>query len=338
MFRVLIFLAVSLTAAAQGTPPTADSVTPNSGSGTSRMFTFHYSSVNGYPYIKSVFALVNGSLSSHNGCRIEYQQAANRLYLLNDAGTTSLGPLTPGIAGTVSNSQCTLDAGASSLIGSGNTLSLTVSLKFASIFAGLKTLYGEAVDNGQLNSGWITLGSWTTGTPLSAPPTADSVTPHWGAGQGQSFTFQYSSANGSSYLNFVYGLLNASLSSHNGCRIQYQPSTNRLYLLDDAGTTSLGPLTPGVAGSESNSQCTIDASASSVSAAGNTLSVTVALTFTPAFAGVKKLYGDALDNGNLNSGWQSLGAWNTAAPQNTAPTADSVTPNSGASASHAFTF
>jgi hypothetical protein len=51
-----------------------------------------------------------------------YYQPANLLYLFNDAGTALLGPLTAGIAGTLENNQCVLDAGASSIVISSTTL------------------------------------------------------------------------------------------------------------------------------------------------------------------------------------------------------------------------
>jgi hypothetical protein len=38
----------------------------------------------------------------------------------------------------------------------------------------------------------------------------------------------------------------------------------------------------------------------------------VALSFTAAFTGLENVYGDAGDDGNLNSGWKKLGRWNTA--------------------------
>jgi len=92
---------------------------------------------------------------------VEYLKGPNTLYLLNDAGNAWMGPLTPGVAGTQSNSQCTLDAGSSSVSGSGNTLTVTLRLTFSGSFTGTKNVYGEAVDNASRNSGWQTLGTWT---------------------------------------------------------------------------------------------------------------------------------------------------------------------------------
>ena len=76
-------------------------------------------------------------------------------------------------------------------------------------------------------------------------PTADSVTPNAGSGGTQSFVFKYSSANGFNYLNAVYGLINGSLSAVGGCLPYYPPANKALYLHNDAGTATTGPLTLG---------------------------------------------------------------------------------------------
>ena len=157
---------------------------------------------------------------------------------------------------------------------------------------------------------WNSNGATITVTTQAAPVVAG-VAPNAGTGVSQTFTFSYSSVNGYKYLNIVYGQVNGTLSPAHGCRVEYQPGSNRLYLENDANTAELGPLTPGGSGTESNSQCTLTASASSASGSGNNMILNVALTFTPAFAGSKNLYGYAADKASLNSGWKTLGAWNT---------------------------
>ena len=83
-----------------------------------------------------------------------------------------------------------------------------------------------------------------------------------------------------------------------------------LYLEDDSGAYSLGPLTPGVAGTFSNSQCTLNAGASSVSGSGNNLTVNVALSFQTSFAGVQQAYMYAIDLlGLQTAAWQDRGTW-----------------------------
>jgi hypothetical protein len=92
---------------------------------------------------------------------VEYYRAANKLYLKNDDGSAFLGPVTPGVAGTLSNSQCTLNAGSSSVSGSGNTLTLNLDFSFQPAFAGTQGIYMYAIDQSGLTSpGRQSVGTW----------------------------------------------------------------------------------------------------------------------------------------------------------------------------------
>jgi hypothetical protein len=84
-------------------------------------------------------------------------------------------------------------------------------------------------------------------------------------------------------------------------------SSNSIYLEDDTGV-SHAPLTLGSAGTAQNSQCSIDAGASSISLSGNTLSLTLALSFLPGYTGAKNVYMYA-QNASGNSGWAQRGTW-----------------------------
>ena len=141
--------------------PAVVSVNPNTGSGASQNFTFQYSSTGGYGYLNTVYALIGTNTNNVGNCYIYYSSGSNGMYLFNNAGTSVTGPLTPGSSGTLSNSQCTINGAGSSAIGSGNTLSLTLSIVFNPAFTGTQNLYGYAVDNGGQRSGWQTLGTWT---------------------------------------------------------------------------------------------------------------------------------------------------------------------------------
>ena len=144
------------------TPPTADSVTPSTGTGASQSFVFRYSSANGYKYLSSVYALFNGSLNGAGGCVPYYIPGGNVLYLFDNLGAGLIGPITPGQGGSLSNSQCTINGTGSSAVGTGNMLALTLAVVFNPSFKGKQTLFGYVSDNANLNSGWQTLGTWTT--------------------------------------------------------------------------------------------------------------------------------------------------------------------------------
>jgi hypothetical protein len=313
--------------------PTAVSVTPSSGSGITQTFSFLFSDAGGVSRLTYVQALINGSLSWNHACAVLYYQGTNRLYLVNDVGNGWQGPLTPGQAGTLQNSQCTLDAGASSVSAVGNNLTVNAALTFKAAFKGSKTVFLDAEDiPNSLSSGFQTLGTWSVPT---LGPVAVSVTPSSGSGTTQTFALLYSDADGVGKLTYVQALINASLSWQNSCAILYYQSTNRLYLVLDSGAGWQGPLTPGQAGTLQNSQCTLNAGASSVSAVGNNLTVNAALTFKPAFGGNKTVYMDAEDiPDSLSSGFQTRGTWTVPS----APTAVSVTPSSGSGITQTFSF
>ncbi len=327
---------------AQKVAPTAFSVTPSTGSGPSQTFTFKFSSVNGYAYLNTLYMAINTSVGSGNSCRIEYLPATNQLYLYPNAGAsgTLLGPLTPGAAGTVGNSQCTLNAATSSTMPSGNVLSVSLAISFQPTFIGLKNIYGYALDDGNLNSGWATLGNWSPVLLQAVAPTVTSVSPAIGAGISQTFSFKFSSVNGYAYLSTVFAVISTGVGSGNSCRVEYLPATNQLYLYPDVGAsgTLLGPMTPGATGTLSNSQCTLNVGGTTAGGSGNTVTLNAAITFQPTFAGIKNIYGYDEDLADRNSGWVTLGHWNTAAVQAVAPTANSVTPDSGMGNSQTFTF
>ena len=104
---------------------------------------------------------INSTQSSANACYVYYQPQGNRLYLANNAGVGSTPVLSPGVAGTVSNSQCTLNAGLSSVTSSGNDLTLNVALTFSGTFSGAKNVYLYAAGPSGKNSGWVKEGTWT---------------------------------------------------------------------------------------------------------------------------------------------------------------------------------
>ncbi len=83
----------------------------------------------------------NASQSNAAACYLHYVPSNNTIQLSNDAGTGWIGPASVGSAGTLQNSQCTLDAGSSSVSTSGNNLTLNVALTFLPAFGGAKNVY-----------------------------------------------------------------------------------------------------------------------------------------------------------------------------------------------------
>jgi hypothetical protein len=103
-------------------------------------------------------------------------------------------------------------------------------------------------------------------------------------------------------------LINSSIDGASACYFIYQPPTNSIGLINDAGT-ALAQLTPGRSGTLSNSHCKIPASSVSVTSSANSITVQLTVTFTHAFAGPKSIWATWFSNNVQLGGWQTLGSW-----------------------------
>jgi hypothetical protein len=135
------------------------------------------------------------------------------------------------------------------------------------------------------------------------------VTPSSGSGSSQTFSFVYSDPNGFADLPWVQVLINSPLSQASSCVLHYNRLTNQVSLVNDANTAWLGPLTLGAAGTLENGQCAVSGATSSASGSGTSLTVNLALSFKPAFAGVKTIYMQTQDTAGWGTGWQARGSW-----------------------------
>ena len=106
----------------------------------------------------------------------------------------------------------------------------------------------------------------------------------------ETVTSTFISENGGDFtdLRWAYVLINSALIGADACYVRYYQPTNSLYLLNDAGTAVMGPITVG-SGTLSNSQCTVNGAASTVSGLGATLTVTLAVT-SKGFVGAQNVY------------------------------------------------
>ena len=173
-------------------------------------------------------------------------------------------------------------------------------------------------------------------TPSSIPsPAVVSLTPVNGTGNA-TFTATVSDPLGFKDLSVVYLLFNTTVSWPNACLVAYDAYDNWLLLFNDQGTALVpGTLTPGGTGTLSNTRCQISAAGASFSGAGNTLSVSVPITFLGGFVGTNNAYIYAVSLEQLASGYQLQGTW-TGNPD-VAPT---IPPNqfSGTGSPHTFNF
>jgi hypothetical protein len=294
------------------TPPTALSVNPLSGSGTSYTFTYVAASSNGYAYISSVQILLNWAIWGDQACYLDYYQSSNLLYLLNDDGTSWGTGVTPGTTGTLSNSQCQINTGTMTVSGEADRLTLNVPVTFLPAFIGPLGNYMNATDQAGNSSGWQELGTWTGSAASSQTPTVNSVMPSSGMGTVQPFTYSISDVNGYEYIGRVNVTINSSDASVNACVFSFYPNANQMYLLNNAGTAWEGPAALGSSGTPlSNSQCQLSLAGSSMSGSGSTLTIVLALTFTSSFTGTQNQYVQAVDHAGNYPSIGPYGTWTT---------------------------
>ncbi len=310
------------------------SVTPSSGSAASQTFALQYSDPLGAASLQTAWAYFNTTLANpaSNSCLLYYNVAANAINLAQDSGTAWL-TATPGSATTLQNSQCTLNAAATTVVRNGNTLTVNLSMTFQPGYAGAKNIYMYAVDVSGSSSGWQQLGSWTV--PAGSGVAVVSVTPSSGSAASQTFALQYSDALGAASLQTAWAYFNTTLANpaSNSCLLYYNVAANAINLAQDSGTAWL-TATPGSAITLQNSQCSLNAAATTVIRNGNTLTVNLSMTFQPGYAGAKNIYMYAVDVSGSNSGWHQMGSWTV--PAGSGVAAVSVTPSSGSVASQTF--
>jgi uncharacterized repeat protein (TIGR01451 family) len=315
----------------------AVSVAPNSGSGLQQTFALNYADSLGATDLATVWVWFTANFSSGSAadsCMVYYARAANQLYFLNDAGTAWSTPVAPGAAVTLSNSQCSLNVAAASVTPSGTDLTLSLPVTFTPAYAGAKSTYMYAAGS-SANSGWQALGTWTV--PASEVVSAASVAPSSGSGLQQTFALNYADSLGATDLATVWVWFTANFSSGsaaNSCMVYYARAANQLYVLNDAGTVWSSPVAPGAAVTLSNTQCSLNVAAASVTPSGTNLTLSLPVTFTPGYAGAKNTYMYAAGS-SANSGWQALGTWTIPATTEVV-SAVSVAPNSGSGLQQTF--
>lgn len=105
-------------------------------------------------------------------------------------------------------------------------------------------------------------------------------------------------------------LVNNFLDGRRACYLAYARASNVLYLVNDNGDALLPGQSLITSGTANNSQCTVSWSNTPISGNGNSLTLTLSITFSSGFAGYRVFYLAARDvNEGNNTGWQAMGSW-----------------------------
>ncbi|MFH0731294.1 MAG: hypothetical protein V2A72_00015 [Candidatus Omnitrophota bacterium] len=144
----------------------------------------------------------------------------------------------------------------------------------------------------------------------AAVPTNVSISPNEIAAypeQPVSFTAVYSDDDGYANVSQCYLNINITQSDKKCFYGLYDTATNYLYLRKDDGSGWVGSGTPGKSKILQNSYSKLDCGKTSVTKAGNTITITWSVMFKETFMGEKNLYMFASDKEKNNSTWQKMG-------------------------------
>jgi hypothetical protein len=323
-------LAGSWTVAANGA--TSVGVTPSSGSASEQAFSFRYTDTAGTGDLSAVYAwfMSPGEFFGFNNSCVAYYNATLDLLYLSADGAFWQAPAAPGSPVILSNSQCSIDVGASAVTASGNDMILNLAMTFAPSYSGAKNLFMRADSSSGASSGWSKNGTWTSpsaasgaaSTPVVTPALAAvAVVPSSGAGYRQTFDLQYSDAAGATDLATVW----ASFAPNSarafplfGCTVYYNQQQNLLYLASDEDDY-IQSAAPGASAVLVNSQCSIDVGASSVTSSGTALTLALEVVFAPTYGGDKTIYMNEVSSDGISAGWTPQGSWSVPEARLSAP-------------------
>ena len=135
---------------------------PASGSTSPTTITLVYQDATSASNLQTAWALVNTSLDGRSACYVAYYRPANVLYLVPDSGdgTQAVGMTLNGGAGTLSNSQCSINIAGSQVIQSGIQLNVSLNITFQHVFTGPKAIWMAVSTLANQVSPWQSLGAW----------------------------------------------------------------------------------------------------------------------------------------------------------------------------------
>ncbi len=282
----------------------AVNVTPAAATGPSQALTFVFADPNGFQDISGGQVVVNPTLTAVNSCSIQFARGTGQINLAGDDGnSTSTGFL--GQSGVLQNSQCIVNLASSYQSGSGNYLNLTLFVTMKT--SGMKNVFAQVGSINGNTSTFATVGTWNVTAPTTMQPVG--VAPQTGAaaaGTQQFFSFAYSDPAGANDISGGQIVLNPSLQGPGACYILFGRGNSSVSLAsNDANTFTSGTLGSGTV--LQNSQCSIDLSKSFQVQSGNTLNLTLAVTFSSTFRGLLYTFSNVQNNAGAGSGYVVLG-------------------------------
>jgi uncharacterized protein (TIGR03437 family) len=173
---------------------------------------------------------------------------------------------------------------------------------------GMATFSAAANPGSSQRNGFVLVGRQNFAIVQEGPGLgAISVSPQLGTGGAGALTFQFSDSNGYADINQVNLIIGRSPYGSDICSVAVL-NPGLFFLLDDAGINFLGPVFSGEASTVSNSTCIISGAGSTISAAGDMLTVTLSFQATASVSGTYEVFAYAENNAGFSNPF-TLGQW-----------------------------
>jgi hypothetical protein len=294
-----------------------ESMSPLVGSGAAGTFTATFSHGGGSSelYLGYMLFLPTSNVvqyTAKGSCLIEYNRISNGMRLINDPGTGWLGPisgvpLSP-VAGTLTNSQCSIDLSRATAAVSAGKMTIAVPVTFRSGVSPVMATFLQGVDVKDNWTGMTQFGNWVYSGGSSRPgPSIHGVAASTTEGTYAVYSVTAAHTNGAASLGMIHVLVSDRIVGGTPCHAVYFPLGNTLDLINDSGTALVSGafgVAPGTPGTLANSRCGINTGLASRSVSDKNVTVTIPLNFKPAtFGGMRNVYVNAFDIAGQLSHW-----------------------------------
>jgi hypothetical protein len=295
--------------------PAVVSLNPRSGSGFTATFTATFSQSSNNHYLGYLLILPTPNIVNYTAtgsCLIEYNKYSNGVRLIDNAGTGWFGPpsgevIKPGAA-TLTNNQCSVNVANVIANVSGSTMSVTVPVTFFQSLGPVLGTFLQAQDDKAVWTGMTQFGNWVLPSVSQnrLGPAIVGVNASGTTGKQATYSVTASHTSGASALGMVHLLVSASIVGSPACQVVYFPASDTLNIINAEGTALMLPpnVKPGFAGGVfSNGRCAINLTGSSSSRTTNTVTITLAMSFSDNFLGQKNVYVNAFDEAGFLTHW-----------------------------------
>ncbi len=299
-------LGVLVSQAPQNGAPVILPLSPSSVTGPSALLNFLINDNTSSPFSTVTFNITSGS-PSQPVCEMAWNEPNGQFLLTNEFGFTYSTAPDSSYLIDLENGSCAVLIASPGFYGpgEGTDFSFEVEVAWEIPTPGPKTIYLRAQDLFGNDTGWQSVGTWTT--TVDQPP-AQPVMPNVpGTGLNQLFTIEASDPDGAGDIQSVE--LDIGTASQRCSMIYTDTIQDGVEFLNDDGTRSGWLIN--IPATASNSYCTLDLLRASSSTSGNTETVLLPVTFMNTLAGQQPVQVIVTDWSGKTSALNTT--WNVAA-------------------------